>query len=155
MQRFRTMTLLSLLMDGSNDLLGFDFLVFGLLSPSKGAVSVSPAGMAFFSASQFRLREQAKRNLIRPITAYAKKIVRYARTADHPFDACRVWTTHPQVIIPKAVPAVPMSEYHAKMSLRTAAGVRCASVDSSTARNGPISLPLVEAHQSLTSTEIG
>ena len=147
------MTLLSLLMDGSNDLLGFDFLAFGQLSPSKGAVSVSPAGVTF-SASQFRLREQAKRNLIRPITAYAKKTVRYARTTDHPFDACRVWTTHPQVIIPKAVPAVPMSEYHAKMSLRTAAGVRCASVDSSTARNGPISLPLVEAHQSLTSTGI-
>src|SRR3989440_11069200 len=82
MQRFRTMTLLSLLMDGSNDLLGFDFLAFGLLSPSKGAVSVSPAGVAFFSASQFWLREQAKRNLIRPITAYAKKIVRYAWTAD-------------------------------------------------------------------------
>jgi hypothetical protein len=148
------MILLSLLMDGSNDLLGFDFLAFGLLSPSKGAVSVSPVGVTFFSASQLRLREQAKINLIRPITAYAKKIVRYARTADHPFDACRVWTTHPQVIIPKAVPAVPMSEYHAKMSPRAAAGVRCASVDSSIARNGPISLPLVEAHQSLISTEI-
>jgi hypothetical protein len=148
------MILLSLLMDGSNDLLGFDSLAFGLLSPSKGAVSASVAGVTFLSASQFRLREQAKRNLIRPITAYAKKIARYARTADHPFDACRVWTTHPQVIIPKAVPAVPMSEYHAKMSLRTAAGLRCASVDSSTARKGPISLPLVEAHQSLISTEI-
>jgi hypothetical protein len=63
------MTLLSLLMDGSNDLLSFDFLAFGLSSPSKGVVSVSPAGVTFLSASQFRLREQAKRNLIRPITA--------------------------------------------------------------------------------------
>jgi hypothetical protein len=141
-----TMTLLSLLMDGSNDMLGFDFLAFGPLPPNRGAVSVSRSGVTSFSASHFRLREQAKPNLMRPITAYAKKIIRYARTSDHPLEYCRVWTTHPQVIIPKAVPAVPMSEYQANMSLRAAAGVRCASVDSSTARNGPISLPLREAY---------
>lgn len=45
-------------------------------------------------------------------------------------------------MMPKAVPAVPVSEYQAKMSLRCAGGVKCASVDSSMARNGPISLPL-------------
>ena len=142
MHRLSTMILLSLLMDGSNDVLGFDLLAFASLSPSRGAVSVSSSGVTLFSASHFRLREMARPNLMRPITAYAKKIMRYARTSDHSLDARRVWTTHPQASIPKAVPAVPTNEYQANMSLRTAAGVRCASVDSSTARNGPISLPL-------------
>lgn len=69
------MILLSLLMDGSNDMLGFDFLGFAPLPPNKGVVSESRAG-ATFSASQFRLREQANANLMRPITAYAKKMIR-------------------------------------------------------------------------------
>jgi len=74
--RLATMILLSLLMDGSKDLLGFDFLAFGALSPNRGVDSVSLAGVGSFSASHLRLREQAKANLMRPIAAYAKKIIR-------------------------------------------------------------------------------
>lgn len=80
--------------------------------------------------------------MIPPTAAYAKKMARQAGTKAHPRNACSALTTHPQAIMPKAVPAVPMSEYQAKMSLRSSWGVRCARVDSSTARKGPISLPL-------------
>ena len=44
--------------------------------------------------------------------------------------------------VPHAVPALPTKVYQAKTSLRMAVGVSWASVDSSTARKGPISLPL-------------
>lgn len=49
------------------------------------------------------------------------------------------------MMIPDAEPAVPSNVYHAKISLRIDDGVSCASVDSSIALNGPISLPLADS----------
>jgi hypothetical protein len=69
MHRLSTIILLSGLMEGSSDRLGFDFLGLAPLPPKRGVVSESRSGAAFFSASQFLLREMAKQNLMSPITA--------------------------------------------------------------------------------------
>jgi hypothetical protein len=66
----------------------------------------------------------------------------YARKLSQPSNDVSCRTTQPQVNMPNAVPPVPMSEYQAKISLRVSGSERCASVDSSIARKGPISLPL-------------
>ena len=69
-QRLNTMTLLSALISGSQDL-NFDF--FGSMSsapsPSRGAVSGSAAGTDFSSSSHFLLSAKARKNLIIPKTA--------------------------------------------------------------------------------------
>lgn len=69
-------------------------------------------------------------------------MTRYARVPAQPSRACKPWTSQPHIIVPIAVPAVPIKVYQAKMSLRMLEGVSWASVDSSMARKGPISLPL-------------
>ena len=56
--------------------------------------------------------------------------------------AVRDETRKPQVRVPQAAPAAPRSVYQAKMSARMEEWLRCARVDSSMARKGPISLPL-------------
>lgn len=77
-----------------------------------------------------------------PHAAYPQNIVRYVLIVCHFNSLFKKWSNHPDEIIPKAVPAVPINEYQAYMSPLFAAGVSCASVDSSIARNGPISFPL-------------
>lgn len=81
------------------------------------------------------------------------KMNRYALTSAHPFDKS-FCTTHPDVIVPHAVPALPRRVYQAKMSLRIDACVSWARVDSSMARKGPISFPLCR-HQQVSQTISG
>ncbi len=145
-QRFRIIALLSTLIFGSNARI--EDLALGSssseLSLRSGAVSGSTAVGISFSlyASTALLKDIARRNLIIPTIAYPQKITRYDLIAVH-FRFSRKWfTSHPDNAIAHAMAAEPVNEYQAYTSLRFATGVRCAKIDSSIARNGPISLPL-------------
>lgn len=118
------------------------------LSPRRGCVSSVRCCCCCFdldvimSASTLWLKDTDKANLRAPIAAYARKIVRQAGMYSHPHSLSSRLIAQPQAITPRAVPAVPKSEYQSRMSRRNSLGVRWASVDSSTALKGPISLPL-------------
>ena len=133
---------LSLLRRGRRPNLFEGFFGVPLASFNSGAVSAAPAEPGCLSASQCTLSSSVSSNLMTPIAAYAKKTRWYASTVDQRLRSIKNVVTQPHVTKPKAVPAVPMSAYHAKMYGRSSGVVKWARVDSSMARKGPISLPL-------------
>ena len=83
-------------------------------------------------------------SLMRPSKAYSQNTNRYAFVSDQ-FFAKSDCTIQPQIMVPRATPALPRSVYQAKMSVRRAVDVSWERVDSSIARKGPISLPLLRS----------
>ena len=72
--------------------------------------------------SQFLVRRKDRHILTRPRKAYTPNMTRYARLGVQPFRRCSSSTNQPQMMVPVAVPAVPIRPYQAKMSLRFADG---------------------------------
>ena len=93
-------------------------------------------------ASQAGLSSSGRRTLRKPRPAYAPNRARPAPVGVQSSRCCSACAAHPHASVPSVVPALPLSVYQVKMSLRRAGGVRWARVDSSTARKGPISAPL-------------
>ncbi len=69
-------------------------------------------------------------------------MARYASTSDQCTLFVMMWMAHPHVIMPNAVPAFPRRLNHAYKSPLLLEVLRWATMLSSMARNGPISLPL-------------
>jgi hypothetical protein len=115
---------------------------------SKSGTEVAPpipCSVMLLWRSQCPLRKILSRTLDKPRPEYIQNIARYESISVHPGRACRVWTSQPHVIVPKAIPTVPNKTYQANISERALSFVRCASVDSSIALKGPISFPLFQS----------
>jgi hypothetical protein len=114
---------------------------------SSDGISDSLVREGSLEISQSLLRAKTKQSMINPIAEYPQNIALYALTVFHPKRVSRNSSTQPQIPNPSADPKAPSNEYQAYMSPRLFSGVIWASVDSSMARKGPISFPLLSMYQ--------